>query len=269
MTPVTTGTISTARRAYERDGWCATPEPLADHEIARLRTSVDRISREERPEVVHEHGTRAVRAIHGCHRFDAACARLVRLPRLVDLAETLVGGPVYVYQFKVNLKPPVQGGAWPWHQDFAFWHREDGMPRPDAVNIAVFLDEVHEANGPLQLIPGSHRLGLLDTAAGGPPGAPAGGDWRRHVSADLEHTVPGPVAEALAAEHGRRLLTGPAGSCVAFHPSVVHSSSDNVSTGPRAMALVTYNSVGNAPGHPVRPEFLVDRDTTPVVRLDG
>ena len=268
MTSPAVERLTAPKTAYDRDGWCESPEPLDIDEVVRVRASVDRLSREQRPEVVYEGGTRAVRAIHGCHRFDEACARLVRLPQLLGLAEALIGGPVYVYQFKVNLKQPREGAAWPWHQDFAFWHREDGMPRPDAVNLAVFLDEVHEANGPLQVIPGSHRLGLIDSPGAPGQGLPSG-DWRRHVSADLEHTVSRERAEGLAAEHGVRLMTGPAGSCVAFHPSIVHSSSDNLSADRRAILLITYNSVGNAPTHPIRPEFLVDRDTTPVTRLAG
>lgn len=265
MTPPAVEVLHNPTTAYERDGWYEFPEPLDADEVARLRASVDRISREDRPEVVFERDTRTVRAIHGCHRFDEACARLVRLPRLVGLARALLGGPVYVYQFKINLKQPFEGAAWPWHQDFAFWHREDGMPRPDAVNIAVFLDEVHETNGPLQVVPGSHRLGLIGPADG--PGPAPSGDWRRHVSTDLEHTVPRETAETLAREQGRHLMTGPAGSCFAFHPSLVHSSSNNLSADRRAILLITYNSAANAPAHPVRPEFLVDRDTTPVAPL--
>ena len=30
------------------------------------------------------------------------------------------------------------------------------------MNVAIFLDEVNEFNGPLMFIPGSHKLGVLD-----------------------------------------------------------------------------------------------------------
>src|SRR5262249_13160241 len=39
---------------------------------------------------------------------------------------------------------------------------DDGMPEPRAMNIAVFLDAVMPINGPLFLIPKSHRQGVLD-----------------------------------------------------------------------------------------------------------
>ncbi|ATL81384.1 hypothetical protein SMALA_1149 [Streptomyces malaysiensis subsp. malaysiensis] len=40
-----------------------------------------------------------------------------------------------------------------------------------------------------------------------------------------------------------------------------HSSSDNTSPDRRALLMVSYNSIDNAPPHPVRPEFLVGRNT--------
>jgi len=256
------------RLDYEKDGWCRLPERLPAEEVRNLRASVERLSAQDRPEVVYERDSRVVRALHGCHLLDDACARLVRLPLLLDVAESLLGGPVYVYQFKINLKQPRRGEAWPWHQDYTFWFHEDGMRRPDAINIAVHLDDVDEDNGPLRLIPGSHRLGIIENPADGATGdGHGGGDWRQHVSADLAYTVPEAEAVALADADGLRFATGPAGTVCAFHPNIVHSSTSNASDSRRALLLVTYNLVSNAPHRPTRPAFLVARDTAPVVRL--
>lgn len=254
-----------ARVRYGRDGWYELPERFARDDVRKLRDRVEAISGQRRPEVVYEADSSVVRALHGCHDFDEVCHRLVRLPMLLDHAEALLGGPVYVYQFKVNMKQALEGAAWPWHQDFVFWHKEDGMPAPEAVNFAIFLDDVDGENGPLEVIPGSHHLGLIDP---GEPQDESGHDWRRHVSATLEYTVPDEIAEPLAEEYGTRAFTGTAGTAVAFHPNLVHSSSNNLSEHRRAVLLVTYNKVTNAPSHPTRPEFLVSRDSTPVVRLD-
>ncbi|MFK0022771.1 phytanoyl-CoA dioxygenase family protein [Streptomyces sp. NPDC090798] len=252
--------ISDLKSDYDRDGWCKIPHRFDDETVGLLRERIDSICGRRRPEVVYEKDGKTVRAVHGCHAFDDICAALVRHPQLVTLAEALLGGPVYVYQFKVNLKQAHEGAAWPWHQDFAFWREEDGMPRPDAVNIAVPLDDVHEGNGPLVVIPGSHTLGLLDLPA--MTGEDEKNGWLQHVSADLTYTVTGARADSLAREHGKVLITGRAGSLHAFHPSIVHSSSNNLSADRRALLLITYNAVGNAPTNPTRPEFLVERDST-------
>ncbi|HBF82732.1 MAG TPA: phytanoyl-CoA dioxygenase [Streptomyces sp.] len=261
MSVVTESALTGLKAAYDRDGWCEFPYRFTDQAVTLLKERVAAISRERRPEVVHEKGSDKVRGIHGCHAFDEVCATLVRHPKLVALAEELTGGPVYVYQFKVNLKQAHEGAAWPWHQDYAFWSEEDGMPTPNAVNIALSLDDIHEGNGPLVVIPGSHRMGLFDLPEKGSEGD---SDWQQHVSADLAYTVREERAEKMAAESGSVLITGEAGAVHAFHPSIVHSSSNNVSPDRRALLLITYNAVDNAPENPTRPEFLVTRDSTPV-----
>jgi ectoine hydroxylase len=252
----------TTRSRYEQEGWFRSPQLLDEELIGRVTDRIMALTAQDRPETVYEEGTRIVRAIHGCHLFDSTCHRLVRLPALLGLAQRLLGEPVYVYQFKVNMKQPREGAAWPWHQDFSFWYREDGMAADRAVNIAVHLDDVHEHNGPLCVIPRSHRLGLLDAAL------EQGGDWHRHVSADLQYTVPDEIAASLAQELGTEYATGPRGSLCAFHPSIVHCSSDNRSADRRALLLVTYNAVSNAPKRLTRPAFLVSRSTTPLAPLD-
>lgn len=252
--------------AYTEKGWYIARDRLAPDMLEKVRQSVEEISRMARPEVVKEEGADLVRALHGCHRYNEVCAQLVRVPFLLDLVDALVGGDVYVYQFKVNIKSPREGKEWPWHQDYSFWSREDGMPRPDAVNIAINLDDVHELNGPLTVLSGSHTVGLVDSAD--EEEVLAGGDWHEHVSAKLTYTVPSERVERLARHHHSETVLGPAGTITAFHPSIVHSSSNNLSDDRRTLLLITYNSVKNAPAQPGRPEFLVDRDTTPVRPLE-
>ncbi|MET9763543.1 phytanoyl-CoA dioxygenase family protein [Streptomyces sp. NPDC006372] len=258
--------LQSAKAEYNESGWFRLPSRFEEVGIKKLRESVESISRQKRPEVVHETDGKTVRALHGCHLFDETCARLVRLPMLVGLAEALIGEPVYVYQFKVNLKQPHEGAAWPWHQDFAFWKNEDGMTAPSAVNIALFLDDTHEANGPLQVLPGSHRLGLIESDSD--EQRERSGDWRNHVASDLEYTVPQAEVDALTRKTPKQLAVGPAGTIYAFHPSIVHSSSDNRSADRRALLLITYNAVSNAPASSPRPEFLVSRDTSRVTPVE-
>lgn len=256
-----------ALAVYSEKGWYTTRDRLAPKALEKVQRSVVDISQMTRPEVINEAGSDVVRALHGCHRYDDTCAQLVRMPRLVDLAEAFLGEEVYVYQFKVNIKSAREGKEWPWHQDYAFWAREDGMPRADAVNIAINLDDVHELNGPLTVLSGSHTLGLVDSA--GDAMAETGRNWHEHVSAKLTYTVPEDRVRELALHHSSQTMLGSAGTVTVFHPSIVHSSSNNLSDDRRAVLLITYNSVKNAPTRPSRPEFLVDRDTTPVRRLDG
>jgi ectoine hydroxylase len=264
MTDIDT-TLKSAKNDYDGAGWYHSPERLSTDALDKIRNVIEKVSQEVRPEVVYEKDTNVVRAVHGCHLYDETIARLVRLPLFVELAEALVGDQVYVYQFKVNLKQPYEGAAWPWHQDYTFWKNEDGMTQDQAVNIAILLDDTHEENGPLRVLPGTHRLGLVQASGGEDAG---NGDWRKHVAADLEYTVPDDEANRLEKEYGRELITGPAGSIYAFHPSIVHSSSSNKSPDRRALLLITYNAVSNATLSSPRPEFLVGTDTRPLVAAE-
>jgi ectoine hydroxylase len=45
------------------------------------------------------------------------------------------------------------GDVWQWHQDYGTWKNDDLMPAERAMNVAIFLDDVNDYNGPLMFIP--------------------------------------------------------------------------------------------------------------------
>jgi L-proline 4-hydroxylase len=185
--------------AYTEKGWYTTQNRLTPEILKKVRQSVEEISRADHPGVVKEEGADVVRALHGCHQYNDVCAQLVRVPLLLDFADALVGEDVYVYQFKVNIKSAKEGKEWPWHQDFSFWAREDGMLRPDAVSLAINLDDVHEHNGPITVLSGSHSIGLVDSADDAEDVARM--DWRESFSAKLPYTIPDERVQELARCH--------------------------------------------------------------------
>ena len=249
---------------YRRDGFVVVDPCLRMEEVTLLREEVERLAGIDAPGRVLERDGRTVRALHGCHLDSDVMMRLTRLPRLVGAAMTLLGGDVYVYQFKINMKAAFTGDVWQWHQDFIYWRSEDGMPACEAINLALHLDEAHETNGSLMLIPGSHRHGVVE-----PVRHRGGGDgsWRDNVSADLRYTLAHEDVTRLTQGAAIKAIHAPAGSLLLFHPNVAHASLPNLSPDPRRMAIVTYNRVTNAPPHPRRPPFLVGRDTRPIVPL--
>jgi ectoine hydroxylase len=132
------------------------------------------------------------------------------------------------------------------------------MPAPAALNGAILRDDFDHDNGPLRVVPGSNRLGLLTPTGAGQRESRG---WQEHVSADLTYTVPDRAVAGLLAGGEPEPLVGPAGTVYAFHPSIVHSSARNTSDRRRSMLVITYNAVSNVPAHPNRPEFLVGRET--------
>ena len=108
---------------------------------------------------MREKGSDAVRTNFAAHMYSKPFARLARHPRMVKPVMQIFGEPVYMHQFKINGKMAFEGDLWQWHQDYGTWKNDDLMPEARAMNVAIFLDEVNEFNGPLMFIPGSHKLG--------------------------------------------------------------------------------------------------------------
>lgn len=252
-------TDTTALHDYESRGWHVAEQVL---DLPTVSAVLDRTQRAVvlRPEgMTFEADAVTPRALHGCHRYDPLFASVAADAGILRTVSLLLGTEdVYLYQLKVNLKVAGRGARWPWHQDFAFWAAQDGMPRPAAVSAAIFLDDVDEDNGPLLMLAGSHHLGLIptDSTDGGADG------WLADVSADLSHQLTDADVRARLPRAVPEAVVGVAGTGVFFHPNTVHSSEVNRSSRPRRLLILTYNRCDNAPANPGRPEFLVTRDPT-------
>jgi ectoine hydroxylase len=255
---------------YRRDGFLLLPAVFSPEEVAAMKGELPGVFAEDSPARVMEKDTGVVRSVYGSHRTREAFARLVRDRRLLEPARRILEDEVYVHQFKVNAKLAFQGEVWEWHQDYIFWRNEDGMPSPRVITIALFLDEVNEFNGPLLFVPGSHEGGVIEPRAR----KQAGGSepsWKADVAAALSYTVQQDTLAEMVAARGIAAPKGPAGSVLFFDGNVVHGSAPNMSPFDRMLALVTYNSVQNAPALRAapRPEFLCGRDFTPVQPLEA
>ncbi|HMJ44795.1 MAG TPA: phytanoyl-CoA dioxygenase family protein, partial [Pseudolabrys sp.] len=139
-------------KAFDEQGYVFFPNCFSEEEIALLRLEADNILKLDRPEVWREKSG-APRTAFAAHKFNPVFEVMSRHPRLVEPLMQLFGESVYVHQFKLNAKAAFEGDVWQWHQDYGTWARDDGMPAPRAMNIAIFLDEVLPINGALMIIP--------------------------------------------------------------------------------------------------------------------
>jgi ectoine hydroxylase len=147
-------------KQYEDEGYLFFPNCFSEEEIALMWSEGKRILELDRQEVWREKSG-APRTAFAAHTFNEVFRILAHHPRLVDPLQQIFKEQVYVHQFKLNAKAAFEGDVWQWHQDYGTWARDDGMPEPRAMNIAVFLDEVFPFNGALMLIPKSHKHGTL------------------------------------------------------------------------------------------------------------
>lgn len=237
--------------AFDDQGYLFIPDCFSDAEVALLRREAEAIYALDRPEIWREKSG-APRTAFAAHTYNEAFAILGRHPRLIGPVEQLLGERLYMHQFKVNAKAKFDGEVWQWHQDYGTWARDDGMPEPRAMNIAVFLDEVFPFNGALMLIPRSHRHGVL--AAGHDTATTSYPLWT------LDHAT----VERLCAEGGLVMPTGRPGSVLMFHGNLVHGSAGNITPYPRKIVYLTLCAVSNHIRKPTRKEWIAHRDFTPI-----
>ena len=257
-------------KAYEDTGLLFLPNCFSSAEVDIMKAELPRVFADPTQRKVMEDGGRDVRSVYGAQFSSHTFQRLTRHARIAKPAMTILGGDVYVYQFKINAKAAFGGDIWEWHQDYIFWQKEDGMPAARAANVIIFIDEVNEFNGPLFFIPGSHKEGVIEVPAREPEqevrydkqGNPG---W---LSNKLKFALDRETVAQRITRHGIVAPKGPAGSVLFTHPNIVHCSPNNMSPFDRVVAIITYNSVENIPTEQNRrPEYLSSRDLTPVVPL--
>jgi ectoine hydroxylase-related dioxygenase (phytanoyl-CoA dioxygenase family) len=167
----------TTQKALENEGFAVVPRMLSDAEVDRLRTLIDtesnRLAAARR--AGRTYGARNLLAI-------PAIAALARTPAVRGLTEPIVGTDAIAVRALFFDKTPEAN--WPvlWHQDLTIavaerhdmpgwgpWSTKAGITHvePPAARLATMLairlhlDDCQADNGPLRVIPGSHRKGRL------------------------------------------------------------------------------------------------------------
>ena len=239
---------------FHEEGYLFFPSRFTPEEAAVLKRAAEAVYGLDREEVWRE-ANGAARTAFAAHTYNEAFRRLARHPRLVEPVMQLVDGAVYMHQFKVNAKVAFDGEVWQWHQDFGTWHREDQMPEARAMNIAVFVDEVTAANGPLLLLPRSHTHGVLE----------AGHDLET-TSYPL-WTIDRETVKTLAEDGGCVAPTGAPGGLLLFSSLLVHASPPNISPFGRTIVYLSLCHVDSHIRRFKRAQWIAHRDFTPIEPL--
>src|ERR1700682_3135685 len=242
-------------RQFAEEGYLFLPGCFSEAEVEILRDEAESIYATNRQEVWREK-TGALRTAFAAHTYNEAFRLLGNHPRLIRPVEQLLGEQLYMHQYKINAKAAFEGDVWQWHQDYGTWARDDGMPEPRAMNIAVFLDEVMPINGPLMLVPRSHTHGVLK--AGHDTSTTSYPLW----------TLDEKTVTDLVAQGGIVAPTGKAGGLLLFHGNLVHGSAGNITPYPRKIVYLTLNAVSNHIRTPTRPEYIAHRDFAPIQTVD-
>ena len=157
--------------------------------------------------------------ITGAYEKDGAFGELVRHPRILDIAESLLGPNIQVYTDQALLKPAFHGGEVPWHQDNAYWKCDPA----DLVTCWIALGDVAEDNGAMRFIPGSHVHGAVEHKRG------FEGTVMQEVQADVSNAI---------------TVELPAGGCSWHHCLTLHNTKPNITPNPRPGIAIAYMRAG-------------------------
>jgi ectoine hydroxylase len=242
---------------FDREGYLFFPGQFTPEETRVLTAAVPELYGRREAYNVREKGSDAVRTNFAAHMYSEPFARLARHPRMVQPVMDLFDEEVYMHQFKINGKMAFEGDVWQWHQDYGTWLNDDMMPTERAMNVAIFLDDVNEYNGPLMFIPGSHKKGVVEA---------------RHDLTTTSYplwTVDDKLIAQLVDRAGGKnggivSPKGPAGSMILFHSCLLHASSSNLSPWNRVSVYLSLCAVSNHIRRFKRPEYIAHRDFTPI-----
>jgi ectoine hydroxylase len=243
---------------FNRDGHLFFPSLFKPEEVRTLTDAVPALYARREAYNVREKGSEAVRTNFAAHLYSEPFARLARHPRMVEPVQQLFGDEkLYMHQFKINGKMAFEGDVWQWHQDYGTWKNDDAMPGERAMNVAIFLDDVNEFNGPLMFIPGSHRRGVID--------AKHDLTTTSYPLWTVDHALIAALVERAGGQQGGIVSPkGPAGSMILFHSCLVHASTSNLSPWNRVSVYLSLCAVSNHIRRFKRPEYIAHRDFTPI-----
>lgn len=216
---------------YDEKGFIVVENALAPDELAELRRVTDELCEKARGlsgndatydlEDSHTPDDPRVRRIKNPDKAHPFYAKLYRSPRIMAALTPLIGPAIRFQTAKLNMKSAKFGAPVEWHQDWAFYpHTND-----DLLAIGILLDDCYEENGPLMVVPGSHKGPILDHHADG------------HFCGACD-----PAAAGVDVSTAERLM-GPAGSMTVHHVRAIHGSDLNRSDRPRRLLLFQYTAV--------------------------
>jgi ectoine hydroxylase-related dioxygenase (phytanoyl-CoA dioxygenase family) len=215
---------------YNEIGAIVVPDVLTPGEVRTLSDVTDGFVQRARGLTAHDEiydledshtpDNPRVRRIKAAHLHDPAYAALMRHPKIIAVLQSLWGPDIRFDTAKLNMKCAGFGAPVEWHQDWAFYpHTND-----DLAAVGVMFDDMAMENGPLMIIPGSHKGPTHDHHA---DGVFCGAMDPSRNDVDYGKAIP---------------LLGKAGSITVHHVRAVHGSAPNVSDRDRRLLLFQFRA---------------------------
>ncbi len=225
------------RLRYHEQGYLVFPGLFGDEWLGPLRSALSEVIESTRDlrqstrrvdlEPNHSADSPRLRRVAYLDEFDPIFWRLCKDSVVPDIAVDLLGPNVRFRELMMNFKWAGGGAQVKWHQDLVFYpHTHSGT-----LQFLLLLDGATPEQGPLRVIPGSHRGEIYahyDSA----------GNWTGAI-ADDDLAVAG-VDRAVT-------LSGPPGTLSVHHSRTIHGSAPNFSQASRPAFVLTYSAADAIP----------------------
>jgi ectoine hydroxylase-related dioxygenase (phytanoyl-CoA dioxygenase family) len=211
--------------AYRQDGFVVVEDIFSEEEIGQMVSVLDDLVDKAKGLIDHDdiydlelsHTPEAprVRRIKLPFKVHPIYRQMAEHPRLIAVLSQLLGPDLRLHGGKINLKSADFGAAVEWHQDWAFYpHTND-----DVLAVGVMLNDMTMDNGPMLMMPGSHRGPIYDHHQ---DGRFVGGMDPVQCMLDFSTALP---------------VTGKMGACSFHHVRAIHGSAQNTSGEDRRLLL--------------------------------
>lgn len=219
--------------SYKKDGFVIVKNFLKSEEVNKLYliATGDNTLRQHAFDLNDQSGKKTKLTLWYTPGNDAY-GLLTKSERMVNSVDKLMEGDSAVCHFhsKLMQKEPKVGGAWEWHQDYGYWYKNEFLFPDQMMSVMIAITEANKANGCLQVIKGSHKMGRIEHGfAGEQVGAS-----QHYVDLALK------TMELVYVE----IMPGDA---LFFHSNLLHRSEANLSQAPRWSLISVYNRSKNIP----------------------
>lgn len=218
---------------YHEHGYLGVENVLSQREVDDLRRVTDVFVEKSREVVEHT----AVFDLEPGHTPENPKLRRLKSPieqhevyrntlhheKILAMVSQLIGYGLRCNGNKLNMKQPGYGSPVEWHQDWAFYpHTND-----DLLAVGVVIDDMTKENGPLLVIPGSHKGPVYD----------------HHLNGHFC----GAVTDPTFSDKGTTPVMVKAGGITIHHVRMLHGSVSNTSDNPRRLLLFQYCAIDAFP----------------------
>jgi ectoine hydroxylase-related dioxygenase (phytanoyl-CoA dioxygenase family) len=208
------------RRIYDAQGYVVVPGVFPADELEAIDREIDRLLAAPGNDAGGIHPT----WIFQVARRSEMAREFAEDERLLALIEDIVQPGIAIHSTKLVPKPPHSNDVCHWHQDDAYYIRpnDPGTYSQTRMSVWVPLQDAHERNGGLWVVPGSQQWGLQDSHMVDT------GQCRKVIDREAE-----------AEEHAIPLRVS-AGSVVLFSAMLWHHSKNNTTDRIRRAFIVSY-----------------------------